>query len=153
LAIRTALKSVSRGGTETIVISNATRGIYYIGVKSEDQRSAEYSLAAIVTQSPFSESDASGNLRVRGIPAPARIPDGTTFQPGAATILGFASNPSLRLHRVIVTSIISHELMGDLTGALTHQGDSSFALLNDRTGPDFAITNAVFIYDDSTEAN
>ncbi|PYI80076.1 MAG: hypothetical protein DME26_22290, partial [Verrucomicrobia bacterium] len=152
VAIRTALKSVSRGGTETIVISNATRGIYYIGVKSEDQRSAEYSLAAIVTQTPFSESDAGGNLRVRGIPAPARIPDGSPFQPGAATILGFASNPSLRLHRVIVTNVISHQLMGDLFGALTHQGDSSFAVLNNHS-IDSAVTNAVFIYDDSSEAN
>src|SRR4029077_16559844 len=34
--------SLSRGGTETIVYSNATPGMYYIGVKSESQEAAEY---------------------------------------------------------------------------------------------------------------
>ena len=42
--------------------------------------------------------------------------------------------------------------MGDLFGALTHQGDQSVAVLNNHT-IDSAVTNAFFVYDDSTEKN
>jgi len=42
--------------------------------------------------------------------------------------------------------------MGDLFGALKHQGDASFAVLYNHAGTN-AVTNAVFIYDDSSERN
>jgi subtilisin-like proprotein convertase family protein len=151
-ALGGALKGVTRSGSETILLSNATRGNYYIAVKAEDQRAAEYSLAAIVSELPFSDTDENGNVRLRGVPAPAVIPDGTPTFPGSATILAFAPDPTLRLHRVIVTNVISHQLMGDLFGALTHQGDPRFSVLNNHT-IDSAVTNAAFIYDDSSEHN
>src|SRR5262249_12555156 len=83
---------------------------------------------------------------------PAFIPDGTPTRPGSATILAFAPNPALKLHRVIVTNIITHQLMGDLFGALTHSGDPTFAVLHNHS-IDSAVTHAFFIYDDSSERN
>src|SRR5439155_13574439 len=152
IALSNAFKSLSRGGTESIILSNASPGDYYIAVKSEDQRSAEYSLAAIFSDLPFSSDDANGNPTLRGIPAPAAIPDGTPSRPGAVTILAFSVKPTILLHRVIVTNIITHGLMGDLFGAVTHEGDPSFAVLNNHS-IDSAVTNAFFIYDDSSEKN
>jgi subtilisin-like proprotein convertase family protein len=151
-ALANALKAVTRAGSETILLSNAIPGVYYVAVKAEDQRAAEYSLAAIISQSPFSETDENGNVTLRGIPAPAVIPDGKPILPGTATILAFAPDPTLRLRRVIVTNVLSHQLMGDLFGALTHQGDPTFAVLNNHS-IDSAVTNAFFIYDDSQEHN
>ncbi len=153
LAISNAFKSLGRGGTETVLLSNAIPNTtYYIGVKAEDQRSAEYSLAAIISALPFSSTDSNGNATVRGIPAPAVIPDATTTRPGSTIIVAFAPNPSTLLHRVIVTNRLSHELMGDLFGSLTHEGGQTFAVLNNNT-LDQGVTNATFIYDDSSERN
>jgi len=58
----------------------------------------------------------------------------------------------LLLHRVIVTNTISHQRMSDLLITLQHQGDQSFAVLQNHTIGS-AVTNAVFIYDDSNERN
>jgi hypothetical protein len=151
-AILGAFKGVTRGGTETILLTNVSPGTYYIAVKSEDQRAAEFSLAAIISELPFSDTDENGNVRLRGVPGPISIPDGSPHLPGSATILAFAPDPSLRLHRVIVTNIISHQLMGDLFGALTHEGQPTFTVLNNHT-IDSAVTNAFFVYDDSSEHN
>jgi subtilisin-like proprotein convertase family protein len=155
-AIDGAYKSLSRGGTETIILSNATPGDYYIGVKSEDQRAADYSFVAILSSLPFGNSASNGNALVRGIPAPATIPDATSLGattrpvPGATTVIAFAPNPSILLHRVIVTNTITHQLMSDLFGSLTHEGGQQFAVLNNGS-LDFAVTNAAFIYDDSSQ--
>ncbi len=53
--VAAADKSLSRGGTETIVYSNATPGVYYIGVKSEDQQAAEYAFLGVFSELPFGE--------------------------------------------------------------------------------------------------
>ena len=37
----------------------------------------------------------------------------------------------IKLHRVIVTNVINHELMTDLVGSLSHAGQ--FAVLNNHT--------------------
>ena len=60
--VAAADKSLSRGGTETIVYSNATPGVYYIGVKSEDQQAAEYALMGVFSQQPFGASNTNGDV-------------------------------------------------------------------------------------------
>ena len=69
-------KSLSRGGTEMVVYSNAIPGIYYIGVKSQDQKAAEYAIMGVFSQLPFGTRDTNGDQHLIGIPTPAPIPDG-----------------------------------------------------------------------------
>jgi hypothetical protein len=52
-AVEGALKALSRGGSETIVLNDAVPGVYYIGVKSEDQQAAEYAFAGVFSLYPF----------------------------------------------------------------------------------------------------
>ena len=111
--INAANKSLSRGGTETIVYSNATPGIYYIGVKSEDQQAAEYALLGVFSELPFGSTDDQGNQHLLGFPMPMAIPDGSPQSSQAALVMAIAVQP-IKLHRVIVTNVVAHELMTDL---------------------------------------
>ena len=147
-------KSLSRGGTEVIVSSNATDGIYYIGVKSEDQQAAEYALMGVFSKEPFGSEDQAGAHLV-GIPTYQQIPDGSPHLPGVATIVAINVS-SLKVRRVIVTNIITHELTSDLLGNLGH--DADFAVLNNHTCITDPATTACqtwtsYIYDDSAELN
>jgi subtilisin-like proprotein convertase family protein len=149
-------KSLSRGGTEVIVSSNATDGTYYIGVKSEDQQAAEYAIMGVFSKEPFGSEDQTG-AHLIGIPTYQQIPDGTPHLPGVATIVAINVS-SLQVRRVIATNIITHELTTDLLGNLSHGAD--FAVLNnhtciaDPTVPTFPCqTWTSYIYDDSDERN
>ena len=147
-------KSLSRGGTETIVFSNATGGVYYIGVKSEDQQAGEYALLGVFSEKPFSQNDASGAHLV-GIPLYQPIPDGSPHSPGVATIMAINFS-GIQVRRVVVTNVISHELMSDLLGSLSHGSD--YAVLNNHTCITDPATTACqiwtsYIYDDSSERN
>jgi subtilisin-like proprotein convertase family protein len=148
-AIAQADKSLGRGGTEAIVYTNASPGVYYIGVKSESQEAAQYGLIAMMSALPFSEMDSSGNLVLRGVPAPASIPDGTSERPGAACVVAVAPGP-FPLHRVIVTNTLTHGMMSDLTGTLTHLG-MSVVLNNHSTNQ--PVVGMTFIYDDSGQGD
>jgi len=150
IAIATADRSVGRLGTEMIVYSNATPGqVYYIGVKSEDQQAADYTLFAAASQAPFSGLDQNGNQVVSCIPVV--IPDGTPDQPGGTTVVCVATWP-MTVQRVVATNTITHENPGDLIGILSHETVS--VVLNnhynwlDDTGGD---PTATFIYDDTGE--
>ena len=101
-------KSQTRGGTETIIYSNATPGIYYIGVKSEDQQAAEYAILGVFSERPFGGSDTNGNQMLYGFPVPMPIPDGSPERSQAALVLAVCAAP-IKLHRVIVTNVINHE--------------------------------------------
>jgi subtilisin-like proprotein convertase family protein len=152
--VAAADKSLGRGGTETIVYSNSTQGIYYIGVQSQDQQAAEYAILGVFSELPFAQANSNGDLSMIGIPAPAPIPDATVDAsgitvPGAATIVCIAPQ-QIKLHRVIVTNNISHELMGDMIGTLKFGGNS--VVLNNHS-PDSAVANQTYIYDDSQERN
>jgi subtilisin-like proprotein convertase family protein len=151
VAISNAWKSLGVGGTETIVITNApgTIDAFYVGVKSEDQRSAEYSILGIVSQEPFGSEDEFGNLTLRGFPVPTYLVDGDSQYPGVAQTFGIAVSP-ITVRRVIVTNILTHELMGDLITTLKHGAD--VATLNNHT-TNLAVQNAWFVYDDSEERN
>jgi subtilisin-like proprotein convertase family protein len=148
--IATADRSVGRLGTEMLIYSNATPGlVYYIGVKSEDQQSADYVLFAVASESPFSDLDDEGNQVIPCLPLD--IPDGTPDEPGGATIVCFATMP-MTIQKVVVTNTITHENPGDLIGTLTHD-DVSVVLLNhynwlDDTGGD---PTAEYVYDDTEE--
>ncbi len=90
-----ASKSLSRGGTETIVYSNATPGgIYYIGVKSEDQQAAEYAILGVFSRRPFGATDENGNQSLIGFPVPMPIPDGSPDTAGrVALVMAICAQP------------------------------------------------------------
>ncbi len=153
--ISATIKSLSRGGTETIVISNAVPGVYYIGVKSEDQNAAEYGLAGVISEFPFSQSDSDGNLHLRGFPVPAPIPDGSPVAPGVAVMFGITATP-ITVHRAIVTNTITHQFAGDLVGTLSH--NRFYTVLNNHTCALDPVSGDCYptyqyIYDDSSENN
>jgi len=82
---------------------------------------------------------------LRGVPAPAPIPDGTPQLPGSAYMVAVAPGP-IPIHRVIVTNTLTHEMMSDLTGTLTHLGTS--VVLNNHSASQ-SVLDLAFIYDDS----
>jgi subtilisin-like proprotein convertase family protein len=145
--ISAADKSLGRGGTETIVYSNATPGIYYVGVKSEDQEAAEYGFLGVFSLEPFGTSDKDGNMLLRGFPVNVAIPDGTAEHPGGAYIFAIAPR-EITVRRVVVTNILTHELVSDLFGRLSHGAD--FVILNNHSGGG-AVTNLSYVYNDSNQ--
>ena len=146
--LQSAYRSLSSGGTETVTITNARPGAFYLGVKSEDQQSAEYSILGILSETPFSENQ-NGNLLLHGFPVPQFIPDGSPQRAGQVTVFAIATEP-IKIRRVIVTNILTHELMGDLLGSLSH--NKNVSVLNNHT-TNMAVFNQTFIYDDSDEHN
>ncbi len=145
--IAAADKSLGRGGTETIVYSNATPGIYYVGVKSEDQEAAEYGFLGVFSLEPFGTRDKDGNMLLRGFPVNASIPDGTPEHPGGAYIFAVAPQ-EITIRRVVVTNSLTHELVSDLFGRLSHGQD--FVILNNHSGAG-GVTNRAYIYNDSNQ--
>jgi len=152
--VAAADKSLGRGGTETIVYSNATPGVYYIGVQSEDQQAAEYALIGVFSELPLGQQDTNG-VHLVGIPLYQAIPDGSPQAPGSAIIVA-PNVSSMMVRRVIVTNIITHELITDLIGDLSHGSDST--ILNNHTCITDPLSSACqtwtsYIYDDSSELN
>jgi subtilisin-like proprotein convertase family protein len=145
--IAAAQKSLGRGGTETVVLSNATPGVYYIGVKSEDQEGAEFGFLGVFSLNPFANQDQNGNLLLRGFPNFAAIPDGTPEHPGGTRVFAVAPQP-ITIRRVVVTNNITHELVSDLFGRMDHGHD--FVVLNNHSGQG-GVTNVSFIYNDSNQ--
>ena len=132
-AITLSDKSLDRGGTEFVILSNVAPGaVYYVGVKSEDQQAAEYTFFGVFSQNPFAGTDNMGNPILRGIPVPQTIPDGSPARPGAALVFAFGIDP-YPIREVIVTNTLTHENFGDLIGNLTH--DKVVAVLNNHTFP------------------
>ncbi len=121
--IADAYKSVQRGGTETVVFTNAPANgeIYYIGVKSEDQKSADYSFVAVSSTKPFGARRPDGNVSINGIPILQPIPDGTPTKPGIGYFMGLGIEP-VEMRRVWVQETLSHMNFPDLIGSLTKDG-------------------------------
>lgn len=144
------VKSVTRGGTETIVLSNALpTDVFYVGVKSEDHQGAEFSLITISTDLPF-EEDFGGRKLLRGFPITAVIPDGTPNDPSAAILMAIGISAN-RVQRVVVDSVVHHENMGDLFGILSHSRIYSVLNNHDSGFNNTTLTNFVYnySYDDS----
>ena len=150
LVVSNAYKLIGRDGSGAIILSNATSGFYYIGVKSEDQMAAQYTLQVLFSLNPFSGNDAlGGHLPWNQWLA---IPDGDPQHPGITNaMLGPNMDPTMLVRRVIVTNVITHDLMGDLAGVLSYPGNL-FCVLNNHA-PQTAVLNERIIYDDSNEGN
>jgi subtilisin-like proprotein convertase family protein len=145
VALNGAYKSLTREGSETVVLTNALPTAYYIGVKSESQEAAEYGFMGVFSLLPPDNVDDQGNHHLHGFPVPQAIPDGTPLHPGGIFIFAIATSP-VKVHRVVVTNNISHQLMGDLQGTLRH---SRVPVVLNNHSPEGAETNRTFIYDDS----
>jgi subtilisin family serine protease/subtilisin-like proprotein convertase family protein len=127
------MRSIGRGGTETVITSNAQPGaVYYVGVKSEDHEAAEYGFLGVFSLFPFGNQDSEGNWLIRGLNVPTIIPDGSPEHPGGAYVMAVSPAP-IQLRRVVVTNAITHENAGDLFGVLRH--GSQFAVLNNHSFP------------------
>ncbi len=155
VVLAAADKASKRGGTETIVYTNAVEGNYYVGVKAEDQMAAQYAIMGVFSRLPFSSSDNMGNQSLVGIPTFQAIPDGTPANPGYTQIVAIAVQP-IMVRRAIVTNTIAHESMTDLLGNLAHSGQ--FAVLNNHTcvtdpNTSDCYLGYTYIYDDSQEKN
>jgi subtilisin-like proprotein convertase family protein len=153
IVVASADKSMNRGGTELVVYTNAPVGadsVYYIGIKSEDQEGAEYGFIGLSSNRPFDE-DVNGNRIVHGLPVPAIIPDGSAEKPGGVFVFGIVTSP-IPVRRVVVTNVISHELIGDLLVNLDHNGAFSVLLNHTLNGGNFSGTN-LFIFDDSHQGD
>ena len=152
--LATADKSLGRGGTEAVVVSNAApKAVYYVGVKSEDQMAAEYGFLGIFSQLPFGSNDEKGNPVLRLLPVPRTIPTGTPTLPQAAQIFG-VNVKSTKIRRVVVTNSFTHDLPGNLLGNLNHS--RKFVVLNNHTcatdPSGDCITNRFdYIYEDNGE--
>ncbi len=150
VVLASAYRSRLRGGTESVVLTNATAGqVFCVGVKSEDQQAAEFGFFASASLLPFSSDEGGTNLVLRGIPVPADIPDGAPDRPGGVQVFAVSPTP-ITVRRVTVTNVVSHELFGDLQASLAH--NTEVAILQNRSFP----TNApdgtnVWVYDDSDE--
>ncbi|MEP6662177.1 MAG: S8 family serine peptidase [Verrucomicrobiota bacterium] len=148
-AIAGADKSLKRGGQELIVYTNRSDPVFYVGIKSEDQRAAEFSFFAVATGVPFSRQDANGNVTIDnmipigGIP----IPDGAPDKPGGTNVLLIAIQP-INIARVIVTNTFTHERIGDLINTLDH--DNIAVILHNHSFPG-GLESGTFtgIYDDA----
>ena len=125
VVMATADRSVSRGGSELVVYTNALPGqAYYVGIKSEDQQAADYSFYALASKMPFSSMNSNGSQVVQGLPLALDIPDGSPDSPGGTTVVAIAMFP-MTIQRVTAEVKITHELGGDLTGNLSHTGVSA----------------------------
>jgi subtilisin family serine protease/subtilisin-like proprotein convertase family protein len=155
LAISNAFKSLGRGGEEFVVLSNAApHGVYYVGVKSEDQMGAEYAFLGVFSRLPLNQTGNQGENVIHGVPVPQVIPPGTPPNPQAATVLLLSLRDD-RIRRVVLTNTWLHQFPGNLLGNLSH--GKKFSVLNnhscvtDRQGDCF--TNFSYIYEDNGEGN
>jgi subtilisin-like proprotein convertase family protein len=131
-ALASAFKSTNEGGTEFITFTNAVVSadeVYYIGVKSEDQQAAEFSLMGVSSDQPFQREE-NGRIILQGYPISQVIPDGSARLPGGTVILALGLDPR-RIATVEASELIAHEDLGDLIGNLSH--GHSFAVLNNHT--------------------
>ena len=124
--------SLGRGTTEFVVDTNSwsrpAPNVYYVGVKSEDQQSAEYGFIAIFSAAPFSTMN-NGVQTVYGVPVPMNIPDGSPTVPGKGYVFGLAIYPET-VGTVTVANSITHQNFGDLIGTLTLNGAHADVLNN-----------------------
>lgn len=144
VAIAAADKAITRGATEYIVYTNAGPGPYYLGVKSEQAQSLEFSVSATFSESPTALVLESGDVLVRPLPLSTRIPkfSGTAGHP--LTLLS-ANQAHTLVRRAVVTNVISHAAPDQLVSILRHE-TNSVTLTRGESAPD-----GLRVYDDSPE--
>lgn len=147
-ALAASITSLQRGGTEEVTFEDAAIGeVFYIGIKAEDQMSAEYNLLATSSDEPFGQLLDDGSYMIFGRPKPRRIPDGTPQSPGASSMFGFGTYPMV-VGRAIAYTTTRHEEMGDLLGNLSHA--RRFAVLNNHSPATPAADGTVSVIFDDT---
>lgn len=150
-ALTAAAKSLARGGSELVAFEDAALGeVFYIGVKAEDQMSAEYGLIGLSSDQPFGNLLPDGSFLMYARPAPRVIPDGAPEAPAAALMFGVGVYP-MTVGRALVYQSFVHEEAGDLLGNLSHAG--RFVVLNNHS-PIPPSSNGVYsaVYDDTGNA-
>ncbi len=119
-SVENAFKSVNEGGTESVIFNDAAIGeIFYVGVKAEDQKGAEFSIMGISTDQPFSTIDEDGNHRFAGFPVGNLIPDGTPMLPGFEPVV-VPGGQDILIQTVTVEASYYSENFGDILGKLSH---------------------------------
>ncbi|MCU0787437.1 MAG: hypothetical protein MUC91_04495 [Verrucomicrobia bacterium] len=155
--IAAAERSVTRGGRETVILTNTGPGVvHYLGVKSEDQEAAQYTLRAFFSLLPFGDDP-------RGAPllpdiVPQLIPNGSSGNPQGAQIamtLLDSGASEFKVRRIVVTNTLTHENFGDLISVFTDGSrklQSIATLLNHRDVPPPLPTHN-FIFEDNDEGD
>jgi len=139
-------KSLGRGGTEIVVLSNAVPGaVYYVGVKSEDHEAGQFSFFAAFSLLPFGTEQEGG---YPGYAVPPDIPDGAPARPGVRQVL-VPVTATFNVRRAVVTNELTHNNMGDLVTSLSHNGKFATLLNHSYAEGNDAITNYTFVFDDS----
>ena len=152
-ALAAAGKALARRGTGVIAYSNsAPGGVYYVGVKAEDQQAAEFAFMGVFARLPFGQPDQNGSWILRGINVPGVIPDGSAPRPGVTNVIAIAPAP-IPVRRVVVTNELWHESFADLVGTLSHNRKS--AVLNRHSLPpvDPVPDHYSFVYEDNGEGD
>ncbi|MDA7915764.1 putative Ig domain-containing protein [Verrucomicrobia bacterium] len=145
-------RSLGRGGSEFVVYTNSAVGdVYYVGIKAEDQQSAEFGFFSVFTdESIFEPPNDNGEVLVRFI-GPVVIPDGVAARPGVTSMFGINIYP-ISMQRAIVTNhTVTHELYGDLVGTL--QKEERTAVLNNHRSISNQLDWTDMFYDDSRQTN
>jgi hypothetical protein len=144
------LASLSRGGTETVILSNSTAtSVYYIGIKSEDQQAADFGFYAVAQETNFSSINPNGSVTARGTGLPVTIPDSGLGPP--ALVFAFLVNPlnpPMRLRNLTATVGVNHPNPSDLLGTLQH--NAAQVVLNNYSGPPGGFTNTYNDLPDNT---
>ncbi|MCZ7639226.1 MAG: S8 family serine peptidase [Verrucomicrobia bacterium] len=125
-ALNASITSLQRGGTETVTFEDGEIGeVFYVGIKAEDQMSAEYNLIASSSDEPFGQLLDDGSYMISGRPRPRRIPDGTPQSPGASFMFGFGTYPMV-VGRALAYTTVRHEEMGTCSAISATPGASPF---------------------------
>lgn len=146
IAISAAEKSLGRGGTEYVLLSNAAPAVYYLGVKAEQPQEFIFSVAAVMSEKPFSEELDNGDVAVFGFPQDVPIPatGGSTPQP--LTLLSASEGIAL-VRRVLLTNTLWAPTATGLVSTVGHQGNWA-TLLHGGPAP-----GPSTVYDDSAEGD
>jgi autotransporter-associated beta strand protein len=146
-----AVKSVGRTGTESVIFTNATYPVYYIGIKSEDQQASDFGFYGIAQSNAFSSASADGNtITATGTSLPVFIPNSLSPVPALAFAFMVNPNPALQyIRRVVVTDGASFGTPGSLYGTLQHNSLNTVLNNYSATTSNPGFTNT---YDDLQES-
>lgn len=134
------------------VITNVANvgDVFYVGVKSEDQQGAEFSLIGVSSDQPFQQEE-NGKQILTAVPISVFIPDGLPNSPQA----GIAVAIGLSDHRTLDASVvatISHQEFGDLFGTIRHNSISAVLNNHSLNNGNFSGVNS-YIFSDNPYAD
>ena len=142
------LASLSRGGTETVILTNSpASAVYYIGIKSEDQQAADFGFYGVAQQQPFSSQNPDGSVTAQGTGLPVVINDSDAGPPALVFAFLYPTSP-MQLRNATVSVGLEHGNPSDLYGTLQH--DQTQVVLNNYSGPPGGFTNSYNDLHDNT---